>query len=165
MTKEALRLALEALETELGVDMTNGAEVGEAAEKMCEAITAIKAALEAKDEPVMEYPDYVQGVGWRNIPPPQRTWVGLTPACPQGLTQYECELEGVDLVCFLEYTPEEFGSRDHYGLPNEPDYAETMELVNAYIKGTDVDIGHLLLQYLVDHITTTALEDFKNDNF
>jgi L-ascorbate metabolism protein UlaG (beta-lactamase superfamily) len=52
MTKdEALKLALEALETELAVDMTNGAEVGEAAEKMCEAITALKAALEAKDEP------------------------------------------------------------------------------------------------------------------
>jgi hypothetical protein len=45
MTKdEALELALEALETELAVDMTNGAEVGEAAELMCEAITAIKQA-------------------------------------------------------------------------------------------------------------------------
>jgi hypothetical protein len=33
------------LETELAVDMTNGAEVGEAAELMCEAITAIKQAL------------------------------------------------------------------------------------------------------------------------
>jgi hypothetical protein len=47
--KEVLKLALEALETELAVDMTNGAEVGEAAEKMCEAITAIKEAL-AKQE-------------------------------------------------------------------------------------------------------------------
>jgi hypothetical protein len=95
---------------------------------------------------------------------PQRTWVGLTPACPKGLTQYECELEGVDLVCFLEYTPDEEGSRDSYGLLNEPGTSENLELVNAYVKGTDVDIGHLLLQYLVDHITTTALEDFKNDD-
>ena len=87
-----------------------------------------------------------------------------TPACPNGLTQYECEVEGVDLVCFLEYMPEEFGSRDSRGLPSEPDYPETMELVNAYVKGTDVDIGHLLMQSLVDHITTTALEDFKNDD-
>jgi hypothetical protein len=39
-----------------------------------------------------------------------------------------------------------------------------MDLVNAYIAGTDIDIGHLLLQYLVDHITTTALEDMKNDH-
>jgi hypothetical protein len=87
-----------------------------------------------------------------------------TPACPQGLTQYECEVEGVDLVCFLEYTLDEEGSLNGYGLLNEPDYPETMELVNAYIKGTDIDIGHLLMQNLVDHITTTALEDFKNDD-
>ncbi len=46
--KEALKLALEALETELAVDMNNGAEVGEAAELMCEAITAIKQALAAQ---------------------------------------------------------------------------------------------------------------------
>ena len=96
--------------------------------------------------------------------PIQITRVGLTPSCPSGLTQYECEVEGVDLVCFLEYTPDEEGSRDSYGLLNEPGTSENLELVNAYVKGTDVDIGHLLLQYLVDHITTTALEDFKNDD-
>ena len=87
-----------------------------------------------------------------------------TPACPQGLTQYECAVEGVDLVCFLEYTPDEEGSRDSRGLLDEPSTYENLELVNAYVKGTDVDIGHLLLQYLVDHITTTALEDLKNDD-
>jgi hypothetical protein len=87
-----------------------------------------------------------------------------TPACPQGLTQYECELEGVDLVCFLEYTPDEEGSRDSYGLPSEPGTDEDMDLVNAYVKGTDIDIGHLLLQGIVDHITTTALEEMKNDD-
>lgn len=87
-----------------------------------------------------------------------------TPACPKGLVEFECEVEGVDLVCYLEYTPEELGSRDSRGLPNEPDYPEDMELVNAYVKGTDIDIGHLLLQSLVDHITTTALEDMKNDD-
>ena len=87
-----------------------------------------------------------------------------TPACPQGIIEFECELEGVDLVCHLEYIPEELGSLDSDGLPNEPDYGETMELVSAYIKGTDIDIGHLLLQGLVDHITTTALEDYKNDD-
>ena len=87
-----------------------------------------------------------------------------TPACPQGIIEFECELEGVDLVCHLEYMPEELGSLDSDGLSNEPDYGETMELVSAYIKGTDIDIGHLLLQGLVDHITTTALEDYKNDD-
>jgi hypothetical protein len=49
MSKEAMKLALEALETELAVDMTNGAEVGEAAELMCDAIKALKEAL-AKQE-------------------------------------------------------------------------------------------------------------------
>jgi hypothetical protein len=88
-----------------------------------------------------------------------------TPACPKGLIEYACEVEGVDLVCFLEYIPKEEGSLDSYGLLNEPNTPENMDLVNAYVKGTDVDIGHLLLQYLVDHITTTALEDFKNDNY
>jgi hypothetical protein len=54
MKDEVLKLALEALETELAVDMTNGAEVGEAAELMCEAITAIKQALAAQPAPVQE---------------------------------------------------------------------------------------------------------------
>jgi hypothetical protein len=55
MTKEeALKMALVALETELAVDMTNGAEVGEAAELMCEAITAIKQALAA--QPAVQEP-------------------------------------------------------------------------------------------------------------
>jgi hypothetical protein len=94
MTKdEALRLALEALE-----DETN--------EKYCPAITAIKAALEAKDEPVgklqkptverawftiaelnawadkklLENPQWVmpKDEPERDEPPPQRTWVGMT---------------------------------------------------------------------------------------
>lgn len=88
-----------------------------------------------------------------------------TPSCPKGLLEYHCDIEGVDLVCFLDFTPEEFGSRDHYGLPNEPDTHESMELVNAYVKGTDVDISPLMTQELIDHITNTALEDFKNDDF
>jgi hypothetical protein len=88
-----------------------------------------------------------------------------TPACPKGLIEYQVEVEGVDLVCFLEYTPDEYGSTDSRGLLNEPDTPENIELVNAYVAGTNIDIGHLLLQYLVDHITTTALEDFKNDDY
>jgi hypothetical protein len=49
---EALKLALEALENELNVDITEAAEVGEAAELMCDAITAIKQALAAPVHPV-----------------------------------------------------------------------------------------------------------------
>ena len=158
MTKEALKLALEALEGVLDdapkvLDASIAGGLYEVVQCR-DAITAIKEAL-AQPEP--EYLAFMDT--------PQRTWVGLTPACPSGLTQYECEVEGVDLVCFLEYTPDEEGSRDSYGLLNEPGTSENLELVNAYVKGTDVDIGHLLLQYLVDHITTTALEDFKNDDY
>ena len=173
MTKyKALRLALEALGW---TDEWRPQGLKE------EAITAIKAALEAKEEPVgliESLKDAKPCCGqyetcWRACTPrgkfighrdAQRSRVVLTPACPKGLTEFECEVEGVDLVCFLEYTPEEEGSRDSYGLLNEPGTSENLELVNAYVKGTDVDIGHLLLQYLVDHITTTALEDFKNDD-
>jgi hypothetical protein len=85
MTKEALRLALEALETLM-------IERGSIYEK---AITAIKAALEAKDEPYgyvwftkqMEHrftriEPHLQMDAMNVKPvyttPPQRTWVGLT---------------------------------------------------------------------------------------
>lgn len=90
--------------------------------------------------------------------------MNATPVCPKGLIEHECQLEGVDFVCHLEYTPEVIGSLDSYGLPDEPDIPENMELVNAYMKGSDVDIAHLLLQYLVDEITTSALKDIKNDD-
>jgi hypothetical protein len=88
--------------------------------------------------------------------------VGMTPECPSGLIEFACEVEGVELVCFLEYFPQEFGSKDSMGLAYEPDQEEGMDLVNAYITGTDIDIGHLLMQSLVDHITTVALEDLHD---
>jgi hypothetical protein len=79
MTKdEALRLALEALETLM-------IERGSIYEK---AITAIKAALEAKDEPVGTVKELFTQAAWERLDlkgstevyttPPQRTWVGLT---------------------------------------------------------------------------------------
>ena len=83
MTKdEALRLASEAMES--FQNGTNGLYEGEFEEE----ITAIKAALEAKDEPVAWKTDDIElyvredKFGFYNIPlythPPQRTWVGLT---------------------------------------------------------------------------------------
>ena len=87
---------------------------------------------------------------------------GPTPSCPRGLFQFECCIEDVDLVCFLEYSPEEKGSVDSLGSPYEPDLEEGMMLNNAYIAGTDVDIAHLLLQSLVDHIEVSALEKFND---
>jgi len=85
-----------------------------------------------------------------------------TPNCPKDLHQFDCDIEGVDLVCFLEYSPEEKGSTDSLGAPYEPDFEESMTLNNAYIAGTDVDIAHMLLQSLVDHIEVSALEKYND---
>jgi hypothetical protein len=102
MTKdEALRLALEALKEYTRVvtsvnDPNTWIKVADGGKPAREAITAIKAALEAKDEPVayinveqrkLEWAKYVSWdtptvVNLPKIPlyttPPQRTWVGLT---------------------------------------------------------------------------------------
>ena len=85
---------------------------------------------------------------------------GPTPNCPRGLFEFACSVEDVDLVCFLEYSPEEKGSTDSLGSPYEPDFEECMTLNNAYIAGTDVDIAHMILQSMVDHIEVSALEKF-----
>ncbi len=85
MTKdEALRLALEALETSMYPQ-----------QKQLQAITAIQAALEAKDEPVATKNNdgVTLHLGWDDLPvgtklyatPPQRTWVGLTDEHKEGL--------------------------------------------------------------------------------
>jgi hypothetical protein len=62
MTKdEALALALEALENELAVDMTNLDEVDKAAQQMLEAIWAIKQALASPvQEPVATVKESLQ---------------------------------------------------------------------------------------------------------
>ena len=83
---------------------------------------------------------------------------GPTPSCPRGLFQLDCSIEDVDLVCFLDYSPAEKGSTDSLGAPYEPDFPESMTLHNAYIAGTDVDIAHMILQSMVDHIEASALE-------
>ena len=87
---------------------------------------------------------------------------GPTPSCPRGLFQFACCIEDVELVCFLEYSPAEKGSTDSYGAPYEPDLEESMTLNNAYISDTDVDIAHMLLQSLVDHIEVSALEKYND---
>ncbi len=85
-----------------------------------------------------------------------------TPPCPRGLFQFECCIEDVELVCFLEYSPAEKGSTDSLGAAYEPDIEECMTLNNAYIAGTDVDIAHMILQSLVDHIEVSALEKLND---
>ena len=89
MTKDkALRLALEALKEDRAWLETDAPT--EVWEKNNEAITAIKAALEAKDEPTATKNNdgITLHLGWDDLPvgtklyttPPQRTWVGLTHA-------------------------------------------------------------------------------------
>jgi hypothetical protein len=97
MTKdEALRLALEALESTGENNGYHGVTQYFDETMVDQAITAIKAALEAKDEPVayinveqrkLEWAKYMSWdtptvVNLPKIPlyttPPQRTWVGLT---------------------------------------------------------------------------------------
>ena len=84
-----------------------------------------------------------------------------TPPCPKDLFQFECSVEDVDLICFLEYSPEEKGSTDSLGAPYEPDFDESMTLNNAYIAGTDVDIAHLLLQSFVNQIESITLAEYR----
>ena len=94
MTQEILKLALEALETELSIDWTNNDEFNASAEKMHEAIAAIKEALaQPKKEPIAYINvekrtlEFAKQIFWHTptvanldrIPLyTQRTWVGLT---------------------------------------------------------------------------------------
>ena len=89
MTKEeALKLALEALENELAVDMSNYAEIGAAAEQMYDAINAIKEALAQPDafEQGRQEGMKQERALWEltklgqeiEAQPAQRPWVGLT---------------------------------------------------------------------------------------
>lgn len=92
--------------------------------------------------------------------------MNIAPPCPDGMLEINIECEGVDLVCFFEYTPAESGSKDSMGLLYEPDTVAECTLASAYVG--DVDIAHLLLQYLVDDLEATALEYTKeeqNDNY
>ena len=93
MTQEILKLALEALETELSIDWTNNDEFNASAEKMHEAIAAIKEALaQPKKEPIAYINvekrtlEFAKQIFWHTptvanldrIPLyTQRTWVGL----------------------------------------------------------------------------------------
>jgi hypothetical protein len=76
MTKdEALKLALVAFGE---IDWSNNSQWQSDRAKV--AIATLKEALaQTEQEPVMEYPDYVAGIGWRNVQPPtQRPLIGLT---------------------------------------------------------------------------------------
>jgi hypothetical protein len=87
MTKdEALKLALEALETELCIDWTNNDEFNASAEKMHEAIAAIKEALaQPEQEAVGSVVTYYDSLthGWFGDPPPEGTLLYIVPPQPE----------------------------------------------------------------------------------
>jgi hypothetical protein len=66
------------------------------------------------------------------------------------------EVEGVTLVCFLEYEPEEL----NYG--DAPDVPECMNLLSASCG--DIDIAHILMQSIVDHICEEALTQLNSES-
>ena len=85
-----------------------------------------------------------------------------TPDCPLNSYQYEVTLCDVDLVCHLDYVPAEKGSTGSLGDPYESDYPDEMDLVAAYVAGTDVDLLPVLASTFMDHIERLALVNFKD---
>jgi hypothetical protein len=81
--KEAMAMALDALETEVSIDWTNNDEFNASAEKMHEAITALKEAL-AQPEPIQSLQCFHCQATIETLNDKvmqlmaQRTWVGLT---------------------------------------------------------------------------------------
>ena len=122
-------------------------------------------ALDLALKELLFYRDFANCPDWRDesqvaITAIKEVLEQPTPVCPKGLFEFECWIEDVCLTCFLEYSPEEKGYTDSYGAPYEPDIEECMTLNNAYVTNTDLDIAHLLLQSMVDHIEVSALEKF-----
>jgi hypothetical protein len=85
-----------------------------------------------------------------------------TPNCPLSSYEYEVTLCEVDLVCHLDYVPAESGSTGSLGDPYEPDYPDEMDLVAAYVAGTDVDLLPILASTFMDHIERLALIAYKD---
>ena len=74
----------------------------------------------------------------------------------EDLYRFKCEVEGVTLVCFLEHEPEEL----NYG--DAPDVPECMNLLSASCG--DIDIAHILMQSIVDHICEEALTQLNSES-
>jgi hypothetical protein len=74
----------------------------------------------------------------------------------EDLYRFKCEVEGVTLVCFLEYEPAEIN------YPDAPDIDECMNLVNAFCE--KIDIAHILMQSIVDHICEEALTQLNSES-
>jgi hypothetical protein len=156
MTQEALKMALDALETELSIDWTNNDEFNKSAEKMHEAIKVIKEALAQEQEPVawmyQEYRDDDQ-FGWRDeilfVQPPNdpnyfRNIVPLYTTPPQ-----RTEQEPMAWYCCFQ--GQEEGEFFLFGSPNSERYPSQYKTPlyehlpqRTWAGLTDVEIDRLL---------------------
>ena len=113
--KEAMAMALDALETEVSIDWTNNDEFNASAEKMHEAIAALNARLtQPEQEPVGSVVRWVDGSlihGWFGEPPPEGTLLYAHP--PQRTEQNFCSRCGKrtpDLITIHTCTPPKEGA-------------------------------------------------------
>jgi len=67
----------------------------------------------------------------------------------------------LEINCFLEYTPAEYGRREN-GLQIEPDFQEEVMLVRAWINNT-YDLLPLLNEETIDHIENKFISERNND--
>jgi len=80
------------------------------------------------------------------------------PPLPQGLRSAWLEREGVQLLCYFEFEPEEIGAREPIsGMKLEPDYPASVTVVNVYVR--DVDILPMLPHEMVDDLEGEILDN------
>ncbi|CAB5187250.1 hypothetical protein UFOVP161_24 [uncultured Caudovirales phage] len=74
------------------------------------------------------------------------------------MISHQYEYDGILIDCLLEYSPAVVGARERGmgGLPLEPDYPATTELLAARVGG--IDILPLLRQQTIDDIEWEALQ-------
>ena len=79
------------------------------------------------------------------------------------MIRHTYEYDGILLDCLLEYSPAVTGARERGmgGLPLEPDYPATMELLEAKVQ--DTDILPLLTQTMIDAIEWESLQCYSPD--
>ena len=74
------------------------------------------------------------------------------------LFEFTGESAGVELLCFFEHLPDENISFEDSSV-YEPLGPQHIKLVAAFTLDSDTNIAHLLLQHVVDDITTQAMKD------
>lgn len=84
----------------------------------------------------------------------------IKPPCPAGFEEFIVEVNGIELVCHIDYEPEEFGSREN-GLQMEPDYPASITLCGVYA-GSLVDIQELLSEDIIDEITAHIAHEISS---